>query len=212
MKPALDGQPPTGMLRDGSAARTESIRWAAFVEINVNQFHDTPLAVPGLFVRHLGFEDIDLLQALLEKSSDYSLLVTGLPPAASAAYSLLTDLPEGKTPSDKLVVGFFAEKQNLIGVLDIIRDYPSQGVWWLRLLILDPEYRGQGLGQRIYSAFEKWVTQCGGHRVCLGVIEQNQDAYRFWQKVGFEPLERKPAKHFGNAEHVVTTMARKLTD
>lgn len=148
----------------------------------------------------------------MEKSADYIQLVTSLPPAASAAYSLMTDHPEGKTPGDKLVIGIFTEKQNLIGVLDLIRDYPAQGDWWLGVLLLDPAYRGQGLGERIYNAFEKWVTHYRVQRIYLGVIDRNQNAYRFWQKVGFVPADSQPARHIGNAEHTVITMVHTLTN
>ena len=166
--------------------------------------------VPGYGVRCLQPEDMAALQALLENSSDYSQLVTGLPPGPSAAYSLLTDCPPEKTPDDKFVIGFFTAQQVLIGVLDFIRDYPTQSDWWIGLLLLDPAYRGQGLGQRVFRAFEQWVKQHDARRIGLGVVEQNQGAYRFWQTVGFEPVERRPAKQFGNTEHVVIAMAHTL--
>jgi RimJ/RimL family protein N-acetyltransferase len=176
----------------------------------MTHFYEPLFEVPGYRVKHVLPEDIDALQALLENSSDYSQLVTGLPPGPSAAYSLLTECPAGKTPDDKFVIGLSTERQDLIGVLDIIRDYPVQNDWWLGLL-LDPAYRGQGLGQRVFRAFEQWVRQHDARRICLGVVEQNQRAYRFWQTMGFEPVERRPAKQFGKAEHVVIVMAYALT-
>jgi GNAT superfamily N-acetyltransferase len=150
------------------------------------------------------------LQALLERSSDYSQLVNGLPPDSSAAYSLLTEAPPGKTPDDKLVIGLSAEGQGLIGVLDVMRDYPTPGDWWVGLLLLDPAYRGQGLGQRVFRVFKQWARQHGARRISLGVVEQNQNAFRFWRTVGFEPVEKRPARQFGNAEHAVIVMASNL--
>jgi RimJ/RimL family protein N-acetyltransferase/SAM-dependent methyltransferase len=173
---------------------------------------DIPLKIPGYQARRLQSEDAAILQTLLENCSDYSLLVTGSPPASSAATSLLADCPEGKTPNDKLVFGLFTEQQDLVGVLDVIHDYPAQGDWWLGLLLLAPAYRGQGLGQRIYHAFARWASEQGARSIYLGVIEQNRRAYRFWQKAGFEPVERQPARHFGQTEHVVITMVHPLPD
>jgi RimJ/RimL family protein N-acetyltransferase/SAM-dependent methyltransferase len=176
------------------------------------QPHDIPFKIPGYQARRLRSEDTAILQTLLENCSDYSLLVTGSPPTSSAATSLLVDCPEGKTSNDKLVLGLFTERQDLAGVLDVIRDYPAQGDWWMGLLLLAPAYRGQGLGQRIYHAFECWVVGQGARGIYLGVIEQNQRAYRFWQNAGFEPVERQPTRHFGQTEHVVITMAHPLPD
>ena len=144
-------------------------------------FHEPLFKLPDYHVKPLQLEDIDLLQVLLENSPDYSQLVTGLPPGSSAAYSLLTETPEGKTPDDKLVIGLSTERQDLIGVLDIIRDYPAQHDWWVGLLLLDPAYRGRGLGQQVFRAFEQWAGKHDARRICLGVVEANQRAYQLWQ-------------------------------
>jgi RimJ/RimL family protein N-acetyltransferase len=177
----------------------------------MTHFQDTLFKVPGCHVKQLQPEDTPALQALLEKSSDYSQLLTGSPPRSSAAASLLTDTPEGKTPNDKFVIGLFTETKDLIGVLDVVRNYPAQHDWWLGLLLFDPQARGQGLGQHVYRAFEAWVSQQGAQRVYLGVLEQNQRAYQFWNRMGFEALEKRPARRFGNVEHVVIVMLRTLT-
>ncbi len=174
-------------------------------------FDDTLFEVPGYRVKQLLPEDMAALQTLLERSSDYSQLVTGLPPGPSAAYSLLTDGSPEKTPDDKIVIGFSTEGQVLIGVLDIVKDYPAQNDWWVGLLLLDPAYRGLGLGQRVFRGFEQWARQHDAQRIHLGVVEQNQRAYRFWKTLGFEVVERRPTKQFGNAEHVVIVMAYPLT-
>jgi RimJ/RimL family protein N-acetyltransferase len=164
--------------------------------------------IPGYHVKLLQSEDAAILQALLEKCADYSLLVTGSPPGPTAATSLLADHPEGKSAKDKIVTGIFTAKQELVGVLDAIRDYPAQDDWWLGLLLLAPTYRHRGLGQRVYRSFERWAGRCGARSIYLGVIEENQGATRFWQKAGFEPVQRQPARHFGELEHVVITMVK----
>ena len=110
---------------------------------------------------------------------------------------------------DKSLIGFFSDSHDLIGILDFVRDYPSQSEWWLGLLLLDPAFR-TGLGFCIYRAFEAWAIQCKVHHIYLGVVDENQGAYRFWQKLGFETLERQPARLTGNSEHVVITMCRTL--
>jgi ribosomal protein S18 acetylase RimI-like enzyme len=102
----------------------------------------------------------------------------------------------------------FTGQQELAGVLDAVRDYPAPGDWWLGLLLLAPAQRNQGLGQRVYQAFEHWAGENGARCIYLGVLAENTDAYRFWQKAGFELVERRPAQHFGQVEHVVITMRK----
>ena len=168
-------------------------------------------SLPGFHIRLLQPEDTLLLQALLENCADYSLLVTGHAPAPSAAASLLADCPPGKTRRDKRSIGLFTQQQELIGVLDAVRGYPAADAWWLGLLLLDPAQRGQGLGQRVYQAFEAWAGQQGAAGILLGVVDANQAAFRFWQRLGFEVVERRPARQIGEGMHEVLTMARPVT-
>jgi ribosomal protein S18 acetylase RimI-like enzyme len=166
----------------------------------------------GYHIKLLQAADRSELQTLLEKCADYTLLVTGSPPKPSAASSLLVDCPPGKTLEDKVVIGISAEKQGLMSVLDTIKDYPNPGDWWLGLLLIDPALRNQGFGRLIVQSFEGWVKLRGARRTFLGVVEENQRAYQFWLKMGFELVEKRPPQQFGNLTHVVFTMLRTLSE
>jgi GNAT superfamily N-acetyltransferase len=120
--------------------------------------------------------------------------VLGLPPGPSMAQELALALPAGKGYEDKLLMGIFARTDHLIGVLDVIRDYPVQGEWWLGLLILEPAQRGRGLGEKICRAFEQWAKDTGARYLRLVVSVQNRRGHQFWQRLGFEELERRVRK------------------
>lgn len=155
-------------------------------------------------------EDGGALQALLEQSSDYFELVLGLPPGPGAAQSLYAGLPEGKSYEDKFVIGVFESSGELIGVLDVIRDYKETGEWTLGLLLIHPDRRNKGLGESVYRAFEQWAAKFGANRIRLGVVEQNEGACRFWKRMEFEVVERLPKKKHGNKESHVIIMWRSL--
>lgn len=167
-------------------------------------------SVPDYQVDLMHTADQADLQLLLEKCVDYTQLVTGSPPKPSAAASLLSDIPQGKSLRDKFVFGISVIPQGLVCVLDAVRDYPTQDDWWLGLLLVDPTHRNQGLGQSIYRSFEEWVGHQGGRRVFLGVLEDNQNAYRFWQRLGFKLVEKRPPALTGDHTHMVLTMYRAI--
>ncbi len=130
--------------------------------------------VQGILATYLNPEDGALLQGLLENCADYFELVHGCPPAESEAQVLFEDKPPTKTLKDKIVIGLWDTEQKLIGVLDSIKGYPSQSEWFLGLLLIDPAFRQQGLGRKVYEAFEQWITRQGAIQIGLGVVEQNQ--------------------------------------
>lgn len=166
----------------------------------------------GYLLTQLTRKDEPEVQALLERCADYVELVSGLPPSPAVTHDLYTTLPEGKSDKDKFLIGLFTPNNELIGVLDAIRNHPLLGEWYIGLLLLDPEQRGHSLGEQTYHAFEHWVTRHRGQAIRLTVAEQNERAYRFWQRLGFEEIERLPPQRFGAKETIFIVMRRQITD
>lgn len=150
------------------------------------------LDLDGYVVARLGSDDAPAVQDLYARCSDYHVLEEGIPTRPGAAEHLLTALPPGKQPADKYVLGIYAPEGALVGVLDLIRDFPGRNEWWLGLLMLDPGARASGLGKRLYRGTTRAITGLGGTAVHLGVLEQNAAAERFWRRQGFQELRRQP--------------------
>jgi ribosomal protein S18 acetylase RimI-like enzyme len=56
------------------------------------------------------------------------------------------------------------------------------------------------------------VAQQDAESVRLTVAEQNERAYRFWQRLGFREIERRPPEMFGAKESVFIVMRREVAD
>lgn len=139
----------------------------------------------GCFGVRLDEARADELQAFLDRCSEYFELVTGQPPGPREAADLLRALPRGKTRDDKFVLGLFDAPGHLIGVLDVIRDFPRPREWFLGLLLFEPTLRGKKLGDRVFRRLEDWIRAQGGTAIHLVVEEVNPGALRFWQRMGF---------------------------
>jgi GNAT superfamily N-acetyltransferase len=149
------------------------------------------LHLPPYRITRLSGSDAALLQELYERCSDYHELEEGIPARPGAAEHLLTALPPGKAPADKHVLGVQAPEGSLVGVIDLIRDYPGEGDWWLGLLMLDPAARAGGLGTRLFREIQRAVAAAGGTALHIAVLEHNAPAERFWRRVGFAELRRQ---------------------
>ena len=126
------------------------------------------------------------LERLYESCREYFELVTGAPPAPDEVDALLRTVPRGRSREDKFVIGFFDAPEHLVGVLDVIRDYPREREWYVGLLLFGPATRGRGLGERVYRRLEEWVLAQGGRALHLIVQQTNPGALRFWERMGFE--------------------------
>jgi ribosomal protein S18 acetylase RimI-like enzyme len=149
------------------------------------------------------------LQAFYEHCADYVELVTGQPPGPNEARELLASLPRGKTHDDKFVIGLFDAPGHMVGVLDVIRDYPKAKEWYLGLLMFAPEWRSRRLGERVYRRLEEWVRELGGKAIHLIVEEQNPKALKFWERMGFEVKGMGKRERKGRAD-VFLRMRRKV--
>jgi RimJ/RimL family protein N-acetyltransferase len=169
---------------------------------------DTLFEIAACRAMPLTSEQGEQLQTLCERCADYFELVEGSPPGAAAAQDLFYALPDGKGFDDKFLIGLFLNSGELIGVIDLIRDYPSNGIWYLGLLLLEPRYRNSGIGAQVYGAFEHWASSRGAQEIRLSVVEENTPAYQFWTRLGFKVIERKEPRPFGNKQHAVIVMRR----
>lgn len=167
----------------------------------------------GHRVQRLSLTDAGTLQSLYERCSDYHVEHEGVPTRPTAAAEELAALPPGKAPADKFSLGIYSPEGEMVGYLDLVRDFPSAGEWQIGLLMLDPAVRGAGLGERVCRAAESWVAERGGRTISLGVLEHSPRAARFWRRMGFEEVARQPyASETGRKHSRIIFMRRDLAD
>ena len=161
-------------------------------------------------VQRLSQEDAPLLRKLGERCREHLELHYGSPPdPEQLVRDLLTDLPPGKPLADKFGMGVFDGAGRLVGGIDVVRDYPEPGEWYLGLLVLEPRHRSQGLGTKLMGALVHWLREQGARSLRLAVSEHNEAGRRFWTRQGFEPVKQVIAE-FGNKQSVFHVMRRTL--
>jgi GNAT superfamily N-acetyltransferase len=161
--------------------------------------------------RPLSREDLPAIEDLLDAGRDFLELVSGTVDIAAEAESFLSELPPGKTISDKLSLGIEREPGRLVGVLDLIQGYPARDIWWIGLLLMRPDQRGQGLGEQVLNGVERYAEIHTAQELRLGVVETNPDGLRFWQRMGFTEIDRRPPTRFGEREQIILVMRKGLS-
>lgn len=166
---------------------------------------------PNYSAKLLKAEDAVVLQTSYERCTEFALLTDGQPPSSTAARDEFDALPVGKTTEDKYIFGLFDPQNDLIGMIESIRHYPDNQTWWLGLMMLSPEQRGQELGSEFYQAFEDWVSAQAVKQVSLSVVEANELGLQFWKSLGFKIIRKTEPRQFGNKAHAVYVMFRAVT-
>ena len=141
----------------------------------------------GLRVGLLGEDDSGEIDALLVRCADFVRLSEGQDPAPSDGLLLLHERPNEAPEVEKLVLGLY-DGPCLIGVIDLLKDYPAPGVWYLGLMLIEPPRRRAGIGTALLAGLGDWVARQGGHTLRLSVVEQNAAGHRFWTRQGFRDI------------------------
>jgi len=165
----------------------------------------------GLRAVRLGLVDAPILQRLLERCGDYYTMVEGRFAPPGAALAELTEGPAERVPHDLLCFGIFTEADALIGTIGALRHHRRQNQWYLGLMLLDPDFRGRGLGRAAYRAFERWILSQEADSILLAVVEPNVRAARFWRSMGFGQLKIYPEREIGLRRHVLIELEKTLT-
>jgi ribosomal protein S18 acetylase RimI-like enzyme len=156
-------------------------------------------------------EHVEPLQRLFDQCADYTMLVDGEDVSPTAAQEIFQEVPAGRSPRDKFLYGILDQKGDMVGLLEGIIHYPDDMDWWIGLLMLAPRVRGHGLGRKIIEGFSEYVRLNQGKSIMLGVVEENQKAYHFWQQSGFEFVRQTEPRPFGRKSHTVYVMRRGVT-
>ncbi|HEY3515295.1 GNAT family N-acetyltransferase [Kribbella sp. NPDC051137] len=140
-----------------------------------------------LGLRAIGPADVDAVQELIEADPGYTERITGYPPGAADAQSLLMMRPEGLAEDAKVVLGAF-DGEALVAVADLLRGYPKDGTAFIGLLQVHAEHQGRGYGSTTYSLVQQYVesTWPEVRTMRLAVVDTNAEvATGFWERQGF---------------------------
>jgi len=153
----------------------------------------------------LGERDLPALQALFVRCSAFFQLVHGAPPRPDAAARWLGEAVPGKRPEDRRAFGLRDDEERLVGAVDVVRDHPAAGEFWIGTMIIEPSIRGVGLGAWFHGQVLAWIRAQGARGVQLCVQQENPGAIRFWAREGYEETGTARVRA-GDRENAVVQM------
>ncbi|AWK52980.1 N-acetyltransferase [Clostridium beijerinckii] len=146
-----------------------------------------------------------IVEELCEKCSDYYVLHDGILPSKEDIVEIFTTIPPNKNYKDKFVLGIYKIDDELVGIIDIVKDYPIDGEWMLGLMLIEPQERGTGLGKIVHEALVEWAINLGAKSFRIGVIEDNQKGANFWSALGYKKI-KEVTMDFAEKKHRVNVM------
>jgi ribosomal protein S18 acetylase RimI-like enzyme len=168
-------------------------------------------AFAGGSARELSQADVPNLQTFFVANSGYSWMASGRAPSETEAQEEFDSLPPADMPYERrLMLGFFADTGELLGMCSLLGDFLAPRVWHIGLFTIAESRHGSGLAQAAYQALEGWISQQGAVWIRLGILTQNTRAYRFWLAQGFEVVRLRHDVVYGDKNNSLYVAAKCL--
>jgi GNAT superfamily N-acetyltransferase len=145
---------------------------------------DRPLAFREGEGRWLDASSAGDLQRLIDACADDLRLATGGDPAAADAWELLKQ-PPGVEEDQRIALGVFEPDGRLAAAVDVYRDFPQQGSWYLALALVRPDLRGRGLATGILSRLERVAREHGGEGIHVIAPARNPAVLQLFRRAGY---------------------------
>lgn len=146
------------------------------------------------------------LEEFMHYFDDFFLLCEG---EIGSAEGLLKACPPSKNVTrDKFVLGIYDDRK-LKGVIDLIRNYPSDDIWTIGYLLIHPAYRRSHIGYNFIKDLEESLMHQGAIKLRCGVQEQNINALNFWIKCEFQ-IVGKTLETLGKSNHSTYILEKNL--
>lgn len=131
-------------------------------------------------------DTLDDVDAVFEELRRYSADTDGVAKRRDAAYAFFNAVPPGH-PRDKKHAFLAKNDEWIVGLVDMIADYPAPGTVFVGLLAIREPLQGRGLGKALWLTAECFARDAlNARRVRLAVVESNP-VIGFWTKMGFQP-------------------------
>jgi GNAT superfamily N-acetyltransferase len=86
---------------------------------------------------------------------------------------------------------------DFLGCVFLVRDRTSEGTAKLRLLLVEPKFRGLGVGRALVQQCTQFARQAGYSRIVLWTQSILASARRIYQNEGYRLIKQEPHQSFG---------------
>lgn len=143
------------------------------------------------------------INAFLSKCRDFFELTHGRPPEVDELDNVLKCMPQNENNPVKEIWCIFDEKMSVVGFIDLILKHRTKEQCNIGYFLIDPSFRGQGIGKIALENLLQSVKYRGFSEVLLVVQSQNKKALSFWEREGFCIFEERPGDLTSDIEFVL---------
>jgi GNAT superfamily N-acetyltransferase len=157
------------------------------------------LRVDCAFISQLAKIELVEIEAMRKRAFSGISSLVGLTDEVISFEREISILP-GANASDKLLFRAYQEK-TLAGYALVVIGWPESGGWVIQHLVIDPNFRLQGVGSSIVRKVEKFALSSEVEMTELFAVPLEEKGRLFWQELGYVEETRGRTVTIGNLKH-----------
>ncbi len=166
------------------------------------------LRVDCVFVSQLAVIELSEINMMRQLAFSNVSTLTGLTNELVSFEQEINLLP-GKAASDKVL--FRAYKGNVLtGYALVVIGWPEQGEWVLQHLVINPEYRLQGIGSKILEKVEDYALRSEVASDRMFAIPLEEKGTIFWQNHGYKVESSRQLVKIADLDHELIVYRKEL--
>ena len=153
------------------------------------------------------------VQRVLDQAPSYHELVMGKRAPSDLAQRMYEHTPPQVSRDRKHLLAIRRLPDDaMIGVVDVVADMPRVGTAIIGLLLIRESEQRCGYGSQAMTLLKPHLLERHPHLEWLriGVTDDNHQALRFWNKIGFEATDDWFDQPFGNSTKRVVILRQKI--
>lgn len=165
----------------------------------------------GYIIKRLNLNDKNIISNLYKKCLDYCLMhyETIDINIKDEIDNLFFSLPPNKEYKDKFVLGIFDKLNKLVGIIDIVKNFPKNSQWIIGLMLIEPKERNKNLGKTVHKIIVDFAITLGANSFRVGVINENTMGKNFWTNLGYKKI-KEVNMNFKQVSKMVNVMTLKF--
>lgn len=128
-------------------------------------------------------------QGFMTVAKDFGLTKENCP--TNGAF-IQKDRLEAELEKGQLMYGVM-DQEKIIGYMQLEKN--TDELYFLQKLVVLPDYRHMGIGKMLLDYTKKLVTEWGGRRVSISIIEENIILKAWYMEYGFIPIRTHKFDH-----------------
>jgi GNAT superfamily N-acetyltransferase len=166
------------------------------------------LRVDCAFISQLARIELSEINAMRSRAFSGVSSLIGLTNKVISFEREISILP-GKEASDKLLFRAYREKA-LIGYALVVIGWPDTGAWVIQHLVIDPNFRQQGVGSTIVRKVEDFALRSEVTATSVFAIPLEKRGTLFWQDLGYSEQRNRPPIKMDSLDHDLILYRKEL--